>query len=476
VSALFAILSLALPAAAGGAAPRLEVAGNDLIDSRTGLTFVPRGVNWPSFEYACHDGYGYSNSATPTSVGPTAAGAAAIARWHINTVRLPLNQDCWLGEDGLPRFGTTRGYRTAVRRWVAKLHRAGLAVIVDLHWSGPAGLVADGLRALPDDRSDDFWRSVARAFKRDRSMIFDVFNEPYERYGPNGLVFDLTWECWRTGGCDAPRPSLLQPLDGTTYQTIGMYQLVEAIRSTGAKQPILLPGRHFANDLRGWAANRPADGQLVASFHNYNFQPCNTTACWDETVAPIAERFPVVAGEFGQTKCDVSHVRRFMRWADRRAVGYLMWAWWLLPQRGCGSLAMLADAKGRPRRPNGTAFKAHLNRLAPRLELAAARSQPLDRAVEVRALCQAACRVQAGGNLRVGGASVRLVPARRSLPAGEARLLSIAIPGTARQPIILALRRGERVSARIRVVASDGSHSRTRRAKVSMRLGGARLG
>jgi hypothetical protein len=473
---LLAVLWLALPGAAGAAAPRLAVTGNDLVDKRTGEVFVPRGVNWPSFEYACHDGYGYSNSATPTSVGATAAGAAAMVRWHINTVRIPLNQDCWLGEDGLPRFGTVRGYRAAVKRWVAKLHRAGLAVIVDLHWSGPAGLVADGLRAMPDDRSDDFWRSVARTFRSDRSILFDVFNEPYERYGPTGLVFDLTWECWRTGGCDAPRPSLLQPLDGTTYRTIGMYQLVEAIRSAGARQPILLPGRHFANDLRGWLANRPSDPQLVASFHNYNFQPCNTTACWNETIAPIAEEAPVVAGEFGQTRCDVSHVKRFMRWADRRGVGYLMWAWWMLPQRGCTSLAMLADAKGTARRPNGTALKAHLARLAPRLTLGPARTQLLGRAVEVRARCLAACRVQASGSLRVGNASVRLVGAGGSLRAGRARTLALAIPGDARQPIALALRRGQRVAARIRVVATNGSHTRSKRATVQLRLAAAPVG
>ena len=134
------------------AAPRLRVAGNHLVDIRTGLTFVPRGVNWPSFEYACHDGYGYSNVASATGVGPDAGDAALMARWHVNTVRVPLNQDCWLGEDGLPAFGRVSGYRAAVRRWVTTLHRAGLAVVLDLHWSGPAGVVADGLRALPDDQ------------------------------------------------------------------------------------------------------------------------------------------------------------------------------------------------------------------------------------------------------------------------------------------------------------------------------------
>jgi endoglucanase len=465
---LFAVASLGWPAASGAAGPQLDVAGNRLVDERTGQVFVPRGVNWPSFEYACHDGYGYSNSATSNSVGPTAAGAAAMARWHINTVRVPLNQDCWLRQDGLPRFGTVRGYRRAVRGWVSRLHRAGMAVILDLHWSGPAGVVANGLRPMPDRRSDDFWRSVARTFRRDRSMIFDVFNEPYERFGDAGLVFDLTWECWRSGGCNAPRPHLLQALDGTTYTTIGMYALVDAIRSTGAKQPILLAGRHFANDLRGWLANRPRDDRLIASFHNYDFQPCNTRACWDDTVAPVAAEVPVVAGEFGQIRCTASHVRRFMRWADRRGIGYVAWAWWVLPDRRCSTLAVLKDVDGRARRPNGTAFKAHLARLAPRLTLGARAPQALDGAIEIRARCSAACRARATGRLVVGDTILRLTPSARSLPAGRTRTLALAIPRRVRRAAAAALVRRRPVSARVTVAASDGSHSRRSRKIVSV--------
>ena len=90
---LVALACLALPAPSSAAGPRLKVVGNQIVDSRSGQVFVPRGVNWPSFEYACKDGYGYSNSANRRTVGPDAAGAALIVSWHINTVRIPLNQD-----------------------------------------------------------------------------------------------------------------------------------------------------------------------------------------------------------------------------------------------------------------------------------------------------------------------------------------------------------------------------------------------
>jgi endoglucanase len=451
-----AVACLAAPAVSS-AAPQLRVSGNHLVDGRSGQAFVPRGVNWPSFEYACSDGYGYSNSAGSTNVGPTAAGAALIASWHINTVRLPLNQDCWLGEDGLPKFGQASGYRAAVRRWVAVLHKADLAVVLDLHWSGPAGVVADGQRAMPDDRSDDFWSSVARTFKKDRSVIFDVFNEPYSRYDTNGtLVFDLTWDCWRAGGCAAPRTGDRQALDGGTFTTIGLWSLVDTIRATGAKQPIMLGGIDYASDLRAWLANRPNDKQVVASFHNYGGHLCHNTSCWDEVIQPIAAETPVVTGEFGETDCQTSP-ESYMDWADRHGVGYLMWAWWVLPDNACSTLAVLADVRGTARGPNGTALKAHLAKLAPRVSLGGGKTQALDNAVELSVRCTKACFAQATGRLVTASRTFRLKSASRALVARRKRTIALKVPKKAQRAAANALSHHRSVIARITILAATGS-------------------
>src|SRR3954453_12936467 len=218
VLVVLAVSCVVLPATASAAAPPPYVAGNRLVDAATNQTFIPRGANWPSFEYACFYGYAYSNTAQDGNVDPSAQGAAVIASWHINTVRVPLNQNCWLGVDGSPAFGTVNGYRAAVQQWVQTLNAAGLAVILDLHWSSPAGVPAEGQRAMPDDRSDDFWTSVATTFKDDRALMFDVFNEPYSRT-PD---FDLSWACWRDGGCAAPTANDGQPISGATYTALGM--------------------------------------------------------------------------------------------------------------------------------------------------------------------------------------------------------------------------------------------------------------
>jgi endoglucanase len=446
---------LCVPPAASGAAPKLKVTGNHLVDARSGLVFVPRGVDWPSFEYACENGYGYSNTRAPGTrhVGPDAAGAAAIARWHINTVRLPLNQDCWLGEDGLPAFGKRAGYRRAVRRWVARLHAAGIVVVLDLHWSGPTGVPADGQRAMADDHSDDFWRSVARTFKRDRSVIFDVFNEPFSV--PNR--FDLSWTCWRDGGCQAP---VVDAPGSATFTTLGMQALVDAVRSTGARQPIVLTGRGFGNDLAEWADHEPVGDGLVAGFHNYDISPCKVQSCWDSTIAPLAAQVPVLTAEMAASDCKATHVKAFMDWADDRDVGYLIWAWWLLPGRSCTSLAVIRDVKGTPRKPNGTALKAHLAKLVPRATLEVDRTQALDGAVELAVRCRARCWVEPSGRVRLGGRTSRMT--------GRARLLAGRRTGAFELTVPRAARRTEQASARVEVLVSNGSHTTLRRATVKL--------
>jgi hypothetical protein len=132
---------------------------------------------------------------------------------------------------------------------------------------------------------------------------------------------------------------------------------------------------------------------------------------------------------------------------------------------------VIANVDGKARKPNGTALKAHLEQLAPRVSLRGSGTQSLDAAIEIRVRCQAACRARATGQLLVGSAALRLTAASRSLPAGRTRTLSPGIGRETRQVAAAALRQGEPVSARLTVVVSNGSHSRRKRSTVRLRLG-----
>ncbi len=352
------VVAAAVAVSASSPAPIPTVSGKTILDSRTGNAWTYHGVNWPSFEYACQQGWGESSD------GATAAAAAAMASWGITGVRIPLNQDCWLGVDGAPAYGTIASYKAALKAWVDILNNAGLVVILDLHWTAPSGSHADGQRAMPDAQSVTFWSQVAAAYKTSPSVLFETFNEPYSRDS-----YQLSWACWREGGCQVPvENDQSGGLSGATYAAFGQAEIVSAIRAAGATQPILLDGIDYANDLRGWLANKPNDSQLIASWHNYPGQRCDTAACWNSEIAPVSGSVPVLATEFGETDGGSSTMTTFMNWADAHGVGYSPWAWWVVtPSEGTdvNLYALISDLTNfTPRAPTGTAYHDHLASLA----------------------------------------------------------------------------------------------------------------
>jgi hypothetical protein len=228
-------------------------------------------------------------------------------------VRIPLNEDCWLGINGAPAAYSGTAYQQAIHEFVAALHEAGIYAILDLHWNAPGAQQANGLRQMADlDHSLDFWRSLALSFREDPAVLFDLYSEPH----------DIDWECW-LAGCTPNVP------EGGAWRTAGMQSLVDAVRSQGATQPLLLGGLEWANDLSGWLAHLPIDSQhqLVASLHIYPNNPCNSVECWSGAVAAVARVHPVVAGELGEFDCAHSFIEDFMSWADANGVSYLGWSW-----------------------------------------------------------------------------------------------------------------------------------------------------
>lgn len=333
---------LALPSLAAGK-PWIGVRGNHLIDG-TGKTVRLLGVDRSGFEYSCvEEGEIFDGPADAASV-------QAIKSWHVNAVRLPLNETCWLGINGVPDAVSGAAYRAAVHEYVERLERAGLYVILDLQWAAPGTGWGTGLIPMPDaEHAPDFWRSVASEFGDDRAVLFDLFNEPH----------DVSWECWATS-CE-----VYDQYFGF-YPAVGMTQLVEAIRSTGARQPLLLGGLDWARDFSGWLQWRPPDpaGSLVVSFHNYDYKRC-PSGCRAE-LAQLARRVPVVTGELGQTDCRSNYVRPYMNWADKHGVSYLGWTWNAEGRWDCsGGPSLIRDWAGNPTR-YGVGLKRHLKRLAAR--------------------------------------------------------------------------------------------------------------
>lgn len=333
------------PARAAAPPPILRAEGSRLIDA-SGKTVRLFGVNRAGTEYACAQGWGFFD-------GPhDAKSVAAMRSWGINTVRVPLNEHCWLG---LPSIAPSLGgepYRRAIEDWVATLRAAGMYVILDLHWSAPPGATPDRQRPMADrDYAPEFWRQVASTFGDDGAILFDLFNEPFPDLNGDS---DEAWRCWRDGGACA----------GVGYPAAGMQELVDAVRGTGATNVILLAGVQYANSFSRFRAYAPRDpvGNLAASFHAYNFMLAADEARWDARVGIPTAGVPLIATEVGQDDCKTDFVERALRWLDAREASYIGWTWNTWAR--CDGSVLIDDYDGTPS-STGRSLRDHLAKLGP---------------------------------------------------------------------------------------------------------------
>jgi endoglucanase len=313
-------LALGYSATAFAVAPYVGVKGNGLVGKK-GEPIRLLGVDRSGSEYVCLGGLHIFD-------GPVnKAAVQAMAAWHMTAVRVPLNEDCWLGINGVNPKVSGASYQKAIKGYVAALQAQHLAVILSLQIAAPgsnlSGCAVEGegcLWPMADaDHAATFWESVARTFLKNRGVVFDLYNEPYIS----------SWECWLHGCMATYTPPPQHKGPKVTYQTAGMQSLVEAVRRTGAGQALMLGGLDYSSNETGWLTHEPTDPdhQLIASFHTYNNTNCNTETCWNETIAPLAKEVPVVTGEFGDFGCVDTYINEYMPWADAHGISYLAWTW-----------------------------------------------------------------------------------------------------------------------------------------------------
>ncbi|WP_416977450.1 cellulase family glycosylhydrolase [Streptomyces sp. T028] len=341
------------PPDTGDAPPALHVSGNKLVDA-DGRTRRLLGVNRSGGEFMCVQGRGIWD-------GPVDdASVRAIADWNANTVRIPLNEECWLGLSNIDAAYGGTNYVNAVRDLVARVEAHGMTPVVELHWTygqytgnsaGCSDVHASCQKPMPDMQyTPSFWTSVANTFKSDQAVVFDLFNEPY----PDRATSTTTqaWQCWRDGGT----------CPGIGYEVAGMQDLVDSIRSTGARNVILAGGIAYSNDLTQWLTYKPTDptGNLAAAYHVYNFNSCASESCWNSTLAPVAAQVPLVAGEIGENTCSHAFVDQVMKWFDDRELSYLGWTWntW-----DCSSGPSLISSYDGTPTVYGTGLRDHLRAL-----------------------------------------------------------------------------------------------------------------
>ena len=370
--------------------PAVRVWNGKFVDGNN-APIQPRGVNYSGYEGASILGYGVPNaSGNQDGGGATPAYDAMRNGWKCNIVRLPLNEASWLNlttfdvtgasRKADPNFGLPQGnYQTQIKATVDAATAKGMLIILDLHWNAPnasrpgqTGKVpatpfdegTGGQNAMADiDHSITFWTQVATMFKAYPNVLFDLFNEPYMQ----------DWVTWLNGGTwnqvtTGSLKALTDPCvngqtiqqfyfaggvpdkEGNTnvwkyayqWQYVGMQQLINAVRATGATNVVLAGGIDYAGDLTGWLASGIADplNQLAVSWHPYpksdqshvatDVYPSDGLIQYTHAEQLIASGFPVLMTETRGSDGSYDgtpYMQQICQWADKTGSGITAWVW-----------------------------------------------------------------------------------------------------------------------------------------------------
>jgi hypothetical protein len=207
----------------------------------------------------------------------------AIDEWKSNCVRLPMNEAFWYGKSPYQKDGGEE-YRQTIDQIITLAANRGAYLVLDLH----------RFRA-PKQEHADFWKDAAARYKDHPAVLFDLFNEPH----------GISWEVWQKGGFvgekkDNDESAFLtdeEKKKNQGFDSVGMQALVDAVRSTGAKNVVIAGGIFWCNDLTGITngfalADNKGNG-IMYSWHTYNWHPG-----WARVI-PVAEKHPIFLGEVG---------------------------------------------------------------------------------------------------------------------------------------------------------------------------------
>jgi endoglucanase len=327
----------------------ISTQGNHFVDAH-GTTVQLRGVNVSGLESGIiFDGstnYWESSGLSPRP------DFTKIAAWKANVVRLPLNEDSWLGltVTGIPGNVIALngpGYQAEVKAVVAAANAAGLYVILDLHWTAPANFAANTQNPFLDsDNSINFWTSVANAFHSNPAVMFEVFNEPFvcakgsaQCSGPAGINANQTLA---TGGTESYYWGMSSGSYGGslsqqayTYNTVGYQQVITAIRNTGASNVIICGGNSYDADLTWWSSNPVTDplNQLAAALHqypgSYPYTVTSNLTALNSMLAPIVTNHPLIVTELGDEvgSNPAPFATAALAWIDAKGYSVTAWAW-----------------------------------------------------------------------------------------------------------------------------------------------------
>lgn len=279
----------------------LSTHGNELLDGAR-HRLVLRGVQRFGLE-----------GGAPGNPPPSDVEIGQLSSWGATIVRISLGDQFWV--PGTCQYDP--GYAAEVDAVVHSVTSRGMVALLDLHYVTDAPCGAPGLLPMADAaKAVPFWRSVAARYAHNPLVAFDLFNEPH----------DVPLGVWLHGG--------VVHFDGGTYRAAGMQDLYDAVRSTGARNLVVVSGMAWAQQ----PPTRPVAGFNVAyGVHAYTCSAdpppqCRTPDPYDpspelDAWTGFAATHPVLVTEFGWPARDNgTYLRNVIGVAESHGWGWVAFA------------------------------------------------------------------------------------------------------------------------------------------------------
>jgi hypothetical protein len=120
-------------------------------------------------------------------------------------------------------------------------------------------------------------------------VLFDLYNEPH----------DVSWDVWRDGGHVTEKGKGGQKHE---FEAVGMQAMLDAVRSTGAKNVVIVGGLDWSYDLSGFLNGYRLDDRggngIIYANHSYPFKG-DSVERWLAKMESATKALPVIVSEFG---------------------------------------------------------------------------------------------------------------------------------------------------------------------------------
>lgn len=328
-----------------------------MIVGADGKQYILHGITRDGLEYNCN-GTGPLDQTHLAFMGHEQDNAAGTY-WDANTVRLPLSEGFWL--HGATASGCSAShYQSLIKQTVNALTTLRLNVMLDLHWTDAAQHAGMGgaSTAMPDTDSMTFWQQVASEYKYYTNVLFELYNEPHP----------LAWACWHSG-CqitdDAVYSNDCNCTKSFSYQAVGMQNLVNTVRNTGASNIVIVAGINWGYDLSQLPGYSLNGANIVYDTHPYPYDK-KEPQDWDSSFGKLTSTYPIISAESGEYDCGTSYISQMLDYFDAHQMSWVSWAWAVSSSHSvCTYPQLITDYDGTPSRQTGQYIYEHLQSYLP---------------------------------------------------------------------------------------------------------------